>query len=63
MSEKERQLVKDAILVMFDLLADDKVSDAIADFTWKLYNKLVNKGFSENAAIAIVTNAMKSANK
>lgn len=50
------QELADQMKVIFDVMASDEFVDSVANFLWKLYSKLKDKGFTDEQAIQIVSN-------
>lgn len=49
--------------LMFDVMASDDFTDAVAGFCWNMKIKLVAKGFTEDQAMKIVVGMSKANNK
>ncbi len=50
----EKELLSQLKLI-FTIMADDEFVDSVATFSWKLYTKLKEKGFTDDQAIKIVS--------
>lgn len=48
--------LKEQMKLVYEILADDELVDAIANMTWKLFTKLKEKGFTDDQAIKLVSN-------
>lgn len=54
--------ILDQMRTVFGLMASDEFVESVATFTWKLYKRLKEKGFTDEQAIQIVC-AMGKQNK
>lgn len=52
--------IKYQFLALLNVMASDEVVEAMTDFTWKLYTKLKEKGFSPEEAMQIVVSMSKA---
>ena len=47
--------IKEQFILLYGILSDPKLTKAIADMCWNLYQDLKKKGFTDEQAIGIVT--------
>lgn len=59
----DKEELRELMVSAYEVLSDPKITDAIAEFTWNLFTKLKEKGFSDEQAISIVTAQMRSSGK
>ena len=51
----ENEELKEAMKVIYEIMSDDKLIEALASMTWKIFTKLKEKGFTDEQAMMIVS--------
>jgi hypothetical protein len=59
MNEEVKQQILDQFTLLFGIMMDDKFTDMVAEFSWKMFTKLKEKGFTEEQAIRITAGMAK----
>lgn len=50
----DEEMLKKQMKLVYELLGDDQLTEAISQMCWNLFTKLKEKGFTEDQAMSIV---------
>lgn len=55
-----KEELMEQLKMIFEIMADEEFTESVANFSWKMYQKLLSKGFSEDQAMKIVAGMAKT---
>lgn len=59
----DKETMKEMMSMIYEVLNDDQMLEAVSSFCWRLFEKLIQKGFTEEQAMGIVTSMAKAGQK